>query len=434
MKNLLISNFAAAVILLFGSIAEVNGDLLTYEVVGATITIRDCKETASGALAIPPTYDGKPVTRIGENAFRDCSNLTSVTIPDNVTRIGNKAFADCSSLMNVTISNNVTRIGEWAFEGCSSLTSMNIGNSVIRIGEYAFNGCTSLTSVTIPDSVISIYNGTFEGCTSLIIINFRDVYNKFGGDSPKLNGAKVFINPDAIGFGETYGGLPVVYKTVLPTDHFTYKVSGNTVTIRDCKETISGALAIPLTYDGKPVISIGNIAFRNCYSLTSVIIGNNVTSIGNWAFDGCHSLTNMTIPDSVTRIGSFAFRGCSSLKSITFEGNAPSSLGTDVFKYLSIGATITVPVGATGFAEMFEGFPVIIQGALEINIFRKTGSTFTISFESKLGATYVIEVTHDLKQWDEIGEIKGTGSSVEFTDWREAHFQKQYYRLKLLEE
>tara|TARA_B110000467_G_scaffold162878_1_gene187308 strand:- start:876 stop:1268 length:393 start_codon:yes stop_codon:yes gene_type:complete len=117
MKKLLISNFAAAVILLFGSIAEVNGDLLTYEVVGATITIRDCKETASGALAIPPTYDGKPVTRIGENAFRDCSNLTSVTIPDNVTRIGNKAFADCSSLMNVTISNSVTRIGEWAFEG-----------------------------------------------------------------------------------------------------------------------------------------------------------------------------------------------------------------------------------------------------------------------------------------------------------------------------
>jgi hypothetical protein len=292
----------------------------------------------------------------------------------------------------------------------------------------------SLTSVTIPDSVISIYNGTFEGCTSLMIIKFGDVYNKFGGDAPKLYGAKVFINPDAIGFGETYGGLPVVYKTVLPTDHLTYKVSGNTVTIRDCKETISGALAIPLTYDGKPVISIGNIAFRNCYSLTSVIIGNNVTSIGNWAFDGCHSLTNMTIPDSVTRIGGFAFRGCSSLKSITFEGNAPSSLGTDVFKYLSIGATITVPVGATGFAEMFEGFPVIIQGALEINIFRKTGSTFTISFESKLGATYVIEVTHDLKQWDEIGEIKGTGSSVEFTDWREAHFQKQYYRLKLLEE
>ena len=69
----------------------------------------------------------------------------------------------------------------------------------------------------------------------------------------------------------------------------------------------------------------------------------------------------MTIPDSVTRIGSVAFRDCRSLKSITFEGNAPSSLGADVFKYLPIGATITVPVGATGFGETFGGLPVIIQ-------------------------------------------------------------------------
>ena len=125
-------------------------------------------------------------------------------------------------------------------------------------------------------------------------ITFGDDAHKFGGDAPKLYGAKVFskvsdnakvfINPDAIGFGETYGGLPVVYKTVLPTDYLTYKVSGNTVTIRDCKETISGALAIPLTYDGKPVTSIGNMALKNCSSLTGVIIGNNVPSIGRGAF------------------------------------------------------------------------------------------------------------------------------------------------------
>ena len=136
-------------------------------------------------------------------------------------------------------------------------------------------------------------------------------------------------------------------------DPLTYKVVGDTVTTKDCKETASGALAIPLTYDGKPVTSIGNIAFKNCSSLTSVIIGNNVTSIGRWAFEGCHSLTNVTISSSVIRIGSVAFRDCSSLKSITFEGNAPSSLGADVFKYLTIGATISVPVGATGFGETF---------------------------------------------------------------------------------
>jgi hypothetical protein len=216
-------------------------------------------------------------------------------------------------------------------------------------------------------------------------------------------------------------------------DPLTYEVVGDTVTIKDCKETASGALAIPLTYDGKPVTRIGNMAFKDCGSLTSVIIGNNVTRIGNWAFEGCHSLTNVTIPDSVTRIGSVAFQGCSSLKSITFEGNAPSSLGTDVFKYLPIGATITVPVGATGFGETFGGLPVIIQGELEINTFSKSASPFTISFKSRSGAAYIIEITHDLEQWGELGEVQGTGSLVEFTDWRKALFQKQYFRVKLVE-
>jgi hypothetical protein len=141
----------------------------------------------------------------------------------------------------------------------------------------------------------------------------------------------------------------------------------------------------------------------------------------------------VTIPDSVTRIGSVAFLGCSSLKSITFKGNAPSSLGTDVFKYLPIGATITVPVGATGFGETFGGLPVIIQGKLEINTFSKSAAPFSLNFESISGLTYIIEASHDLKKWGEIGEAQGTGSSVEFTDWRKALFQKQYFRVKLVE-
>ena len=100
MKPLLISTFAAAFMLLFGGVNEVNGDPLTYKVSGETVSVVNCDKNASGELVIRSSYararplnsTEKPVTSIGAYAFRDCTNLTSVTIPDSVTRIGSSAF------------------------------------------------------------------------------------------------------------------------------------------------------------------------------------------------------------------------------------------------------------------------------------------------------------------------------------------------------
>jgi len=394
------------------------------------------------------------VTSIGDRAFRYCGNLTSVTIGNSVTSIEGWTFDYCGSLTSVRIPESVTSIGKKAFAHCSSLTSVTIGNSVTSIGDLAFYDSVSLTSVTIPDSVISIGSRAFEYCglTSVIIgdsvtsigwnafvycsslesITFRGnapTRHTFSGVS---DFAKIFIYPGATGFGETFGGLPVVYKTVPPTDHLRYKVGGNTVTITDCNEIVSGALAIPLTYDGKPVTSIGDRAFWKCTNLTSVTIGNSVTSIGRSAFSRCSSLTSVTIPDSVTSIERGAFSRCSSLTSITFEGNVPT-LGINVFVGVSGNAKIFINPGATGFGETFGGLPVVILKKLKINTFSKSTTPFTISFETKSESTYKIEATHDLKKWGEIGEVQGTGSSVKFIDWREALFQKQYYRVKVVE-
>jgi len=104
-----------------------------------------------------------------------------------------------------------------------------------------------------------------------------------------------------------------------------------------------------------------------------------------------------------------------------------------VFVGVSGNAKIFINPGATGFGETFGGLPVVILKKLKINTFSKSTTPFTISFETKSESTYKIEATHDLKKWGEIGEVQGTGSSVKFTDWREALFQKQYYRVKLVE-
>jgi len=151
----------------------------TYRINGDTAEIYNngsCAVSPSptGAVTIPSTLGGKPVTSIGLGAFSYCSGLTSVTIPNHVTSIGFYAFSRCSGLTSVTIPNSVTSIGRDAFSGCSGLKSVTIPNSVTSIGYEAFSGCSGLTSVTIPDSVTSIVDEAFYYCRNLMSVTILE--------------------------------------------------------------------------------------------------------------------------------------------------------------------------------------------------------------------------------------------------------------------
>lgn len=91
-------------------------------------------------LTLPEQYQGRKVTQIAENGFKDCRALREIGIPSSVLTIGNAAFSGCSVLSNIVIPEGVTAIGDSAFDGCSSLTSIVIPNSVITIGGAAFEG------------------------------------------------------------------------------------------------------------------------------------------------------------------------------------------------------------------------------------------------------------------------------------------------------
>ena len=122
--------------------AEVTSQNSNYPYWSATITTANIPSSVEYESV---TYS---VTLIGEEAFYDCSGLTSVTIPNSVTEIGSFAFYECTGLTGIEIPNSVTSIGDEAFSWCTGSTSVTIGNSVTEIGEYAFSWCTGLTSIT----------------------------------------------------------------------------------------------------------------------------------------------------------------------------------------------------------------------------------------------------------------------------------------------
>ena len=120
---------------------------------------------------------------IYSNAFLNCSNLTTITIPDGVTSIGGSAFRDCSKLASITIPDSVTSIDGSAFYGCSALTSIAIPDSVTLIDNSTFYECTNLTSITIPDGVTSINAYAFAYCSALTSIAIPDSVTSIDGSA-----------------------------------------------------------------------------------------------------------------------------------------------------------------------------------------------------------------------------------------------------------
>jgi len=286
-----------------------------YSVYESTVTDNE--------VFIPATYEGLPVTSIRSDAFRGCTGLTSITIPNSVTSIDVRAFYDCTGLTSITIPNSVTGIGQEAFSGCTGLTSITIGNGVTSIGQTAFSGCTGLTSITIGNSVTSIGQSAFRGCTGLTSITIPNSVTSIRSDAfygcTGLTSITIGNGVTSIGNYAFYGCTSLTSITI-----------PNSVTSID-RSAFYGCKNFNI------IVASGNSFFTSqngiLYNKTmtqiifaSVINGsftipNSVTSIGDFAFDSCIGLTSITIPNSVTSIGDFAFTGCIGLTSVTFMGN-----------------------------------------------------------------------------------------------------------------
>ena len=164
MTLLMMCGITLAALPLAAETETVDGYTWTYRISGDTAEIYNpwsnhwstaVAPSPTGVVTIPSLLGDKLVTSIGEAAFYNCTNLTSVTIPSSVTNIGDAAFYNCTNLTRVTIPNGVTDIGYMAFRYCNGLTSVTIPNGVMNIGDYAFEYCGGLTNVNLSSCGIS---------------------------------------------------------------------------------------------------------------------------------------------------------------------------------------------------------------------------------------------------------------------------------------
>ena len=331
----------------------------------------DCSSLSS--IEIPNS-----VTSIGGGAFSGCSKLSSIEIPGSVTSIGGGAFSYCDSLENITvdegnkafssvdgvlydkekttlircpggktqvsISDGVTSIGESVFSGCSKLSSVKIPSSVTSIEEGAFSYCDSLENITVDEGnkAFSSVDGVLydKGKTTVICcpggktqVSISNGVTSIGGSAfsgcSKLSSVEIPGSLTSIGELVFYpcGSLKMITvdegnQALSSVDGVLYNKEKTTVIYCPRGKT---QVSIP---DG--VTSIGDSAFCDCSSLSSIELPGSLSNIGRWAFARCRSLSSIKLPSGVPYIWDHTFFDCSSLSSIEIPESV-TGIGEDAF-------------------------------------------------------------------------------------------------------
>lgn len=290
----------------------------------ATVASYD-DSTPDGVIDIPDTVisGGQPytVTAIGDSAFNPShtiTNVSSVFIPATVTSIGRFAFRCCKFLATVTfaegsqlksigvsafsgtisahprfteiqIPDSVETISTNAFHNCQDLESITLPASLKTIGTGAFSYCRNLSKVKLPASLTTIESSVFDGCSSLETVFYDDSLAQWSW----INTSKGFL-------GDSHPSLVMNDYTA------------QFIPVKDENDPDPPPKTVTITkYTGKESTVI----------LPSTINSWHVTKIGEAAFQDNTTITSVTIPDSVTEIGANAFAGCTNLTSVHYEGD-----------------------------------------------------------------------------------------------------------------
>lgn len=302
--------------------SSVNGLLCNKE--GDTLIY--CPAGRRGALRIP-----SGIRTIGEEAFKDCANLTSLVIPAFVTKIEDNAFENCKKLTSVTFAGgnslgNALTVGANAFLNCESLSKVTFENNsnVVALGDGSFSGCSKLTSIKIPATVRNMTAGLFTGCENLVTVEV-DENNQY------------FAAKDNVLYDKEF-------KRIM---YYSSNKAEKTFALPETVETIDANL------------------FKNNVVLEKVIIGKNIKEIGASAFESCANLTTVVFITGGTEtltIGEKAFASCSAFKGIYLADSADA----EESEYVAGTPSTLKAISAKAFNKSRLEVLVISEGVEEI--------------------------------------------------------------------
>ena len=211
----------------------------SFRDVNATIDLSSIENITISAYGfanyLGTSIDLTNIQGIGNYGFKNCTKLTSISVPATLTTIGTNVFEGCTSLETITLNSNLTTLPAYMFSGCTKIATIDLSN-VITISDYAFSGCTSLSSITFSNSLTTIGKNAFEGCTGLTSVTLPSSlqtlgYNSFNNacNITSVTITNEITNCDATSFANTNGApinlyvpssLVSYYTTIFGLKHF----------------------------------------------------------------------------------------------------------------------------------------------------------------------------------------------------------------------
>ena len=254
------------------------------------------------------------VTSVGKYAFQYCEKLITVRFPQSLKKICEGAFRECTSVDSITIPDRVYISGNTFFK-CISLHTITLPEHLSVLERGVFFQCVSLDSICIPKTVLTIGNGTFNGCSSLRFVEIPNGVKTLGEDA--------------------FSGCTSLESIVIPNSVTDIGIRA----FEDCTHLKSVKLSEKLT-------SIPDYVFWKCSSLTSIEIPEGVTSVGDFAFSSCEALATIIVPKNVEEIGFRAFYNCMGIEDFfcyptTMPQTAENAF--DNYMYWPLQATLHVP-------------------------------------------------------------------------------------------